>query len=103
MIASSMIEVGNASACASTMAFPRPLKEYVDKLISLGITPLVVLRNQQPVGLFGVTDKIRPAAGSTIHEFKNFGIDEVAILSGDHEKSARRIAELANIDKVYVF
>ncbi|AEB10648.1 heavy metal translocating P-type ATPase [Desulfobacca acetoxidans] len=101
MVAGSMIEVGNASACASTMAFSRPLQEYVDRSISLGITPLVVLRDQQPVGLFGVTDKIRPAAGPTIQEFKNLGIDEVAIVSGDHENSARRIALSVNIDKVY--
>ena len=101
MVDGSMIEVANASECAASAAFPRHLKACVDNSISLGITPLVVLRDQQPVGLFGVTDKIRPAAASTIQAFKSLGIDSLGILSGDHEKSAERVARSVNIDNVY--
>ena len=101
MVDGSMIEVANASECAASAAFPRHLKACVENSISLGITPLVVLRDQQPVGLFGVTDKIRPAAASTIQAFKSLGIDSLGILSGDHEKSAERVARSVNIDNVY--
>jgi len=101
MVDGAMIEVANASVCAATAAFPRHFKACVDDSISRGITPLVVLRDHQPVGLFGVTDKIRPAAASTIQAFKNLGVDSLAILSGDHEKSAGRVAQSVNIDKVY--
>jgi Cd2+/Zn2+-exporting ATPase len=101
MVNGSTIEVANASTCAATAAFPLHLKKCVDNSIALGITPLVVFRDQRPVGLFGVTDKIRPAAASTIEAFKCLGIDSLAILSGDHEKSAERVARSVNIDKVY--
>lgn len=101
MVDGAVIEVANASVCAGTAAFPLHLKQCVDHSISRGITPLVVFRDQRPVGLFGVTDKIRPAAASTIGAFKNLGIDSLAILSGDHETSARRIADSVSIDKVY--
>ncbi len=101
MVDGSVIEVASASVCESTGSFPKHLKECADNSISLGITPLVVLRDRQPVGLFGVTDKIRPAAASTVREFKKLGIDSLAILSGDHEKSALRVAQSVGIDKVY--
>lgn len=101
MVDGSMVEVANASAYAGTAAMPRHLKACVDHSISLGITPLVVLRDQLPVGLFGVTDKVRPAAATTIRAFRSLGIDSLAILSGDHEKSAERVAQSVHIDKVY--
>lgn len=101
MVDGAVIEVANASACAAAAQFPRHLKSCVDNSIALGITPLVVLRDRQPVGLLGVTDQIRPAAAATIQAFRSLGIDSLAILSGDHQKSAERVARSVHIDDVY--
>ena len=66
-----------------------------------GSTPLVVYRDHTPVGLLNVSDQVRPLAKVTIEQFKQFGIDKMAILSGDHEKAVRRVANLVGIDDVY--
>ena len=79
----------------------RSLKERIDDSISHGITPLVVYRDRAPVGLINVTDKIRPVAASTIREFKRLGIEETAVLSGDHEKAVKRVADSVGIEHVY--
>jgi Cd2+/Zn2+-exporting ATPase len=101
MVDGSMIEVGSLSVCANAALFPRHLKECIDHSIALGVTPLIVYRDQKLVGLLNVSDQVRPGAGSTIRKFKNLGIHEMAILSGDHEKAARRIAESVGICQVY--
>ncbi|NCC26168.1 MAG: cation-translocating P-type ATPase [Deltaproteobacteria bacterium] len=101
MVNGSMIEVANASTYAAAQTFPPRFKSCVDDSISLGMTPLVVMRDQRPVGLFGVTDAIRPEAARTVQEFKSLGIDSLAIVSGDHEKSAARVAQSVDIDKIY--
>jgi Cd2+/Zn2+-exporting ATPase len=61
----------------------------------------VVYRDKQPVGLLNVTDQVRPMATSTIESFAQLGIEEIAILSGDHDKAAKRIADQVGIEKVY--
>ena len=101
MVDGSMIEVGSVSAGGNTAAFPRRLKERIDDSISHGVTPLVVYRDRAPVGLINVTDKIRPVAASTIQEFKRLGIEETAVLSGDHEKAVKRVADSVGIEHVY--
>ncbi len=101
MVDGSMIEVGSASAAESIATFPRHLRECIDISISLGVTPLIVYRNQTPVGLLNVTDQVRPAAVSTIRNFYDLGINEMAILSGDHEKAVRRVADTVGIGQVH--
>jgi Cd2+/Zn2+-exporting ATPase len=69
--------------------------------MSRGVTPLIVYRDQAPVGLLNVTDQVRPAALSTIKAFEKLGINEMAILSGDHDKAVQRVADSVGINKVY--
>jgi len=101
MVDGSLVEVGSVSAADNTAAFPKHLQRCIDSSMSRGVTPLIVYRDQTPVGLLNVTDQVRPAAMSTVKAFAALGIDETAILSGDHEKAVRRVADTVGIDKVY--
>lgn len=65
--------------------------------MSRGITPLVVYRDQVPVGLLDVSDKVRPLATQTVGQFKRLGIDDFGILSGDHDRAVRRVADSVGI------
>ena len=95
------IEVGSTSACVNTATLPLNLRKSMDNSIALGITPLVVYRDQKPIGLLNVSDQVRPVAASAIQKFNSLGVNEMAILSGDHEKAVKRIAGLVGIDHVY--
>ncbi len=101
MVEGSLVEVGSFSASENTAFFPRHLRRCLDASISRGMTPLVVYRNQKPVGLLNVTDQIRPVAISTVKNLNDLGINETAILSGDHDKAVRRVAQSVGIHDVY--
>ena len=101
MVDGSLIEIGSVSSGENTAAFPRHLQDCITSSLSRGVTPLVVYRDKAPVGLLNVTDQVRPAIQSTINDFNKFGISETAILSGDHEKAVRRVADAVGIKHVY--
>jgi Cd2+/Zn2+-exporting ATPase len=61
----------------------------------------VVYRDKQPVGLLNVSDQVRPAAHSTVEDFRRLGITEIAILSGDHHKAVQKVGDTVGIGKVY--
>jgi Cd2+/Zn2+-exporting ATPase len=101
MVDGNLVEVGSVSVGENMAAFPKNLQRCIDSSISRGVTPLIVYRDQTPVGLLNVTDQVRPAAMSTIKAFEKLGINEMAILSGDHDKAVQRVADSVGINKVY--
>jgi Cd2+/Zn2+-exporting ATPase len=101
MVDGSLVEVGSVAASDNTAAFPKHLQQCIDSSMSRGVTSLIVYRDQAPVGLLNVTDQVRPAALSTIKAFEKLGINEMAILSGDHDKAVQRVADSVGINKVY--
>ncbi len=101
MVDGRLVEVGSVAASNSTAAFSKHLQQCIDRSISRGVTPLIVYRDQTPVGLLNVTDQVRPTAMDTIRAFNRLGIKEKAILSGDHDKAVQRVADTVGIDNVY--
>jgi Cd2+/Zn2+-exporting ATPase len=96
-----LVEVGGISTSGQTAALPLHLQQCIDDSISRGVTPLLVYRDRTPVGLLNVTDQVRPVAPSTVRQFKQLGIEKMAILSGDHGKAVKRVADAVGIDHVY--
>jgi Cd2+/Zn2+-exporting ATPase len=101
MVDGSLVEVGSVAASDNTAAFPKHLQQCIDSSMSRGVTPLIVYRDQAPVGLLNVTDQVRPVAITTIKAFSKLGINEMAILSGDHNKAVQQVADSVGINKVY--
>jgi len=97
----SLVEVGSAAIGGSEVVMPIPLQRCMEDLLNRGSTPLVVYRDSSPVGLLSVSDRVRPIAARAVEEFKKLGLNRLAILSGDHEKSVRRVADLVGITEVY--
>lgn len=96
-----LVEVGSVSANENRTAFPSHLQACIDAAISGGKTPLLVYRDRAPVGVLNVTDQVRPVAASTVQQLGRLGIKEMAILSGDHEKAVRRVADAVGIGVAY--
>jgi Cd2+/Zn2+-exporting ATPase len=101
MVDGSQIEVGSVSVADNTATFPKHLQQCIDRSISKGVTPLIVYRDRAPVGLLNVTDQVRPIAMFTIKAFNQLGINDMAILSGDHDKAVQRVAETVGIKDFY--
>lgn len=63
------------------------------------LTPLLLARNGELIGLLRVADPIKPDAREAVDRLKKLGI-RVLMVTGDHEATAQAIARLAGIDEV---
>ncbi|MEQ8226116.1 MAG: HAD-IC family P-type ATPase, partial [Candidatus Eremiobacterota bacterium] len=66
-----------------------------------GSSPLVVYEESKPIGIISVSDRIRPSANDTVKKLKEAGIKHIGILSGDHEKSVKLVAEEAGLTDIW--
>jgi len=88
-----LVEVGSAHLGGGRMDLPPALAGPLEEFKERGATPLVVYEDRRPVGIISVSDHIRPAAKKMVRELDAMGIGQIGILSGDHERSARTVAD----------
>jgi Cd2+/Zn2+-exporting ATPase len=93
-----IVEVGSAQLCGGAMSIPLDLRQPLERIKERGATPLVVYRDEKPLGIISVADRVRPAAAETVRLLHSLGMEQVGLLSGDHEKSARTIAQAVGVD-----
>ncbi len=60
---------------------------------------VIVARDRSVIGMFGVTDTVKPDARAAVDVLKALGVD-VALVSGDAEPASRSAAAAAGIDRV---
>ena len=69
-------------------------------LSSKGLTTLFVVYQKKLIGLIGIGDSVKENSIKTVKSLQNMG-KKVAMLTGDHEITARAIALELGIDEVY--
>ncbi len=65
-----------------------------------GQTKMIVLRSDGLAGVLCVRDQARPEAQHAVQLLKRIGIQQILILTGDHDAAARRVALQLGIDDV---
>lgn len=70
-----------------------------DELSNAGKTPLLFCLDKKLLGIIAVADTIKEESGYAVNQLKNMGI-KVVMLTGDNEKTARRIGDEAGVDEV---
>jgi P-type Cu+ transporter len=75
------------------------LSEHVEVLAQSGATPMYVAVGDQPVGLIGVADTLRPESRAAVDQLEALGL-EVWMLTGDSRATAEAIAREAGIKHV---
>ena len=73
----------------------------VQQLEEAGKTVVWVAYAGKLLGVIAIADTVRPEAIRTIARLKQLGIQEVVMLTGDNERTARSIAHELGIDQVY--
>ena len=73
----------------------------IERLQDEGKTVVVVGDDDQAWGLLALRDNLRENARRVIQQLHAAGIERVAMLTGDNEKTARAIAREAGIDEVH--
>jgi Zn2+/Cd2+-exporting ATPase len=101
-IAQKLALVGNAAFVRERVnGWSDWLIASAQQLEDAGKTVVWVAYAGEPLGAIAVADTVRPEAKSTIARLKQLGIHEIAMLTGDNERTARSIAREIGIDQVY--
>ncbi|GAB7078585.1 heavy metal translocating P-type ATPase [Megalodesulfovibrio paquesii] len=95
----SVIEVGSAYIGAGEAALPAGLQAPLQRMKDAGATPLVVYKDQKPLGILSVTDTVRASARQAVQGLRRLGFTRIGILSGDHEKSVASVASAVDIQE----
>ena len=71
-----------------------------ENLESQGKTAVLITFDQEPVGVFGIADTLRPDSPIAAEALKNAGVT-CLMLTGDNERTAAFVAEKTNLDGFY--
>ncbi len=73
----------------------------VQQLEAEGKTVVWVAHANQLLGIIAVADTLRPRTAEMVKRLKHLGIEQIVMLTGDNERTARSIAQEVGIDQVY--
>jgi cation-transporting ATPase G len=79
---------------------PGALSDDVVRLQEAGATVVIVERDEVVIGAIAVRDELRSEAPDAVDRLRRLGID-VAMLTGDNDRTARSLAAEAGIDTVH--
>lgn len=90
---------GNLRLCETYCDIPEELPALSEKLADEGKTPLFFCREQKPIGIIAVADKIKDESPEAVKQLKNMGLRTV-MLTGDNKRTAEAVGRLAGVDEV---
>ncbi|WP_030888010.1 heavy metal translocating P-type ATPase [Streptomyces sp. NRRL F-5053] len=93
------VRVG-ASGRLPASAARAPQHAVVAALEAAGRTAVLVLRDGAPVGVLGLTDRLRPDAAATVAALGRLTGRPPVLLTGDNERAARQLAAEAGVTEV---
>ena len=76
------------------------LMRDVARLQGEGSTVVLVERDGDVLGAVAVRDELRPEAKAVVARLRRLGVERVAILTGDNERTALALAQQAGVDEV---
>ncbi|MBI2085606.1 MAG: heavy metal translocating P-type ATPase [Candidatus Aenigmarchaeota archaeon] len=92
--------VGNLEFAKESGVDASQLQTGMEKLEKDGKTVVVVAYNSKPLGVIGIADTLQDYSAEAVKALKSKGV-EVIMITGDNERTARAIASLAGIEKVF--
>ena len=74
--------------------------ERAQAVASRGMSPVVVSRAGEIIGVLGVTDRPKTDAAGVISDLRAHGVSRVAMLTGDHDAAARATGSQVGVDEI---
>ena len=93
------ILIGNKTLLHERAISSDPLEHEANQLAEEGKTPMFIAIDGKLEGIIGVADTLKPNSKAVIEALHHMGI-KVAMITGDHQKTAEAIAKQAGIDEV---
>jgi Cd2+/Zn2+-exporting ATPase len=76
-------------------------RSELEQLAAEGNTPVCVGTESAVLGLVAVADSERDEAQRVVEELRALGIERIVMLTGDHDSTARTVAERLGVDEYY--
>ena len=70
-----------------------------ERLASEGKTPVIIIKNDTPMGMIALADRLRPDSAAAVSRMRKMGLYTV-MLTGDNERTARHVADKVGVDEV---
>ena len=74
------------------LSLSREIRREISRRQRQGISPLCVARDDSIIGLLSISAPLRPEAPNVIQALRQRGIKHIAMLTGDHQDVAKRVA-----------
>ncbi len=91
--------LGNRKLMADRGVATAELDERVEQLAGEGKTPMYIAVDDEAAGVVAVADTIKPDSVAAIERLRRSGL-EVAMITGDNERTAHAIARQVGVDRV---
>ena len=91
--------LGNRKLMADRGIDVGELEERAHQFAGEGKTPMYLARDGRAAGLVAVADTIKPDSVAAIERLRRFGL-QVAMITGDNERTAQAIARQVGVDRV---
>lgn len=92
--------IGNERAL-SHLTIPEQVQADIDRLKETGYTLVLVGDDEKVLGLFGLADEIRAESAGVIRALHTAGIAETVMLTGDHPRTAEKVAKAVGVTTVH--
>lgn len=80
---------------------PAPIGSRIHALKEEGLTLVIVADQHQVLGMFGIADEIREESRAVVSALHKLGIKRTVMLTGDHQKTAERVASAVGVSQYY--
>jgi Cd2+/Zn2+-exporting ATPase len=77
------------------------IHDRLEEMAAAGRTPVLVARDEQPIGIIAVADRPREAAKAAIDLLREQGVTRIVMLTGDSEGTAKAIAAELGVDEFH--
>jgi len=74
------------------LTLSREVRRAISQIQRQGISPLCVARDGSIIGLLSISAPLRPEARDVVQALRQRGIKHIAMLTGDHQDVAKRVA-----------
>ena len=90
---------GSKKYISSLINISNDISSRADSLSEEGKTPLFFMKGDKLLGIIAVADVIKEESPKAIKQLQNMGI-KVVMLTGDNERTAKAVGNLAGVDEV---
>lgn len=92
--------LGNEQTLAH-LTIPVSVQSQINLLKEQGLTLVILADHEQILGMFGIADEIRAESKAVIEALHKTGIRRTVMLTGDHKKTAEKVANAVGVTDYY--